>query len=124
MAGAPGRGQRYTPFDRAVPSGGISMTQFQVAADRRVSEFGDSFEDDERMIRGAIFAEPLNKVPRRPLVLVPITATVAQAIAAMNDKQGGCALIVRDGKLAGIFTERDVLQRVVGKQVPLDSPVS
>jgi CBS domain-containing protein len=98
------------------------MAQFQVTADPRVSEFEDSF-DDERMIRGAIFAEPLSKVPRRPLVTVPITATVAQAVQAMNEKHVGCALIVRDGKLAGIFTERDVLQKVTGKAGVLEGSI-
>jgi CBS domain-containing protein len=99
------------------------MAQFQVTADARVSEFEDSFED-ERQIRGAIFSEPLSKVPRRPMVTVPVTATVGQAITAMNNSLGGCALVVRDGRLCGIFTERDVLQRVLGKAIPLEAPVA
>jgi CBS domain-containing protein len=99
------------------------MAQFQVTAEPRVSEFAEAYDDDERQIRGAIFAEPLSKVPRRPLVIVPITATVGNAVSAMNDKHVGCALIVRDGRLAGIFTERDVLQKVLGKAIPLEAPV-
>jgi CBS domain-containing protein len=99
-----------------------AMTQFQVSSDQRLSEFEEAY-DDEKQIRGAIFSEPLSKVPRRPLVTVPIGATVQQAIQAMNEKHVGCALVVRDGRLAGIFTERDVLTRVVGKAVAMDTPV-
>jgi CBS domain-containing protein len=98
-------------------------TQFQVSVEPRLTEFEESFEDT-REIRGAIFGEPLSKVPQRPLVIVPIASTIAQAVAAMNEKHVGCALISKDGKLAGIFTERDVLKKVVGKAVPLNQPVS
>jgi len=98
------------------------MPQFQVGTDPRVSEFEDSFED-ERLIRGAIFAEPLAKVPRRPSCIMPSTATVKTCIQAMNERKVGCALIVRDEKLVGIFTERDVLVRVVGVGLSLDTPV-
>jgi CBS domain-containing protein len=100
-----------------------AMSQFQVGSEPHLSEFEESY-DDEKQIRGAIFTEPLSKVPQRPLVTVPITATVLQAIQAMNEKHVGCALVVRDGKLAGIFTERDVLTRVAGKTLALDTPVN
>jgi len=97
--------------------------QYQVGSERRSSEFDESY-DDEKQIRGAIFSEPLSKVGRRTLVTVPITATLGQTISAMNERQVGCALIVRDGKLAGIFTERDVLRKVVPASLPLTTPVA
>lgn len=43
-------------------------------------------------------------------------ATVLQATRAMNDHKVG-ALVVRDGeRVAGIFTERDVLRRVIADE--------
>jgi CBS domain-containing protein len=48
---------------------------------------------------------------------VASTITVADAVAEMNKKRIGCIVIVDDGKIAGIFTERDVLRRVVGADV-------
>ncbi len=88
------------------------------------SEFGEAYDDD-REIRGAIFGEPLSKVPKRPMLTLPTTASVAEAIRAMNERHVGVAVIVQNDKLAGIFTERDVLTKVAGK--PLDvvkTPVS
>jgi CBS domain-containing protein len=99
-----------------------AMTQFQVGSEQHLSEFDEAY-DDEKQIRGAIFSEPLSKVPQRPLVTVSVNASISQAIQAMNEKHVGCALVVRDGKLAGIFTERDVLTRVYGKNLALDAPV-
>ena len=45
---------------------------------------------------------------------VASTITVAEAVAEMNKKRIGCIVIVDEGQIAGIFTERDVLRRVVG----------
>ena len=40
--------------------------------------------------------------------------TVAEAVADMVHHHVGAVLVVDEGRLSGIFTERDVLQRVVG----------
>jgi CBS domain-containing protein len=42
------------------------------------------------------------------------TASVLDAVEAMNSSRIGALLVTEDGQLAGIFTERDVLQRVIG----------
>ena len=42
------------------------------------------------------------------------TASVLDAVEAMNNRRVGALLVTQDGMLAGIFTERDVLQRVIG----------
>lgn len=41
-------------------------------------------------------------------------ATVADAVAEMNRHRVGSVLVLEAGRLVGIFTERDVLRRVVG----------
>lgn len=40
-------------------------------------------------------------------------ATVRQAVQRMNEHGVGALLVLDDGRLVGIFTERDVLRRVV-----------
>lgn len=45
---------------------------------------------------------------------VPATATVREAVDGMNEHHIGSVLVARsDGQVVGIFTERDVLVRVV-----------
>jgi CBS domain-containing protein len=44
------------------------------------------------------------------------TATALEAIRKMNQQKIGALLIMREGQVAGIFTERDVLRRVVGQE--------
>ena len=56
---------------------------------------------------------------------IPSTVTVAEAVREMNAHKVGSVLIMDDGKLVGIFTERDVLRRVVGENIdPAATPVT
>jgi len=48
---------------------------------------------------------------------------VRETIARMRAEQGRAALVVRDGQLVGIFTERDVLRRVVLRPEAMNGPV-
>ena len=53
------------------------------------------------------------------------TASVLEAVEEMNRLGIGSLLILDEGKLVGIFTERDVLRRVVVPKLPAEStPVS
>lgn len=50
--------------------------------------------------------------------------TVGEAIAAMNQRRIGSILVMDGDRLVGIFTERDVLTRVVPQQLdPRRTPV-
>ncbi len=48
---------------------------------------------------------------------VASTMTIAEAVAEMNRNRIGSILILEGHRLVGIFTERDVLRRVVGAGV-------
>lgn len=58
-------------------------------------------------------------------VCVAPTATVREAIDQMNRGRVGCVLVEDKGTLVGVFTERDVLTRVVGRNLSIDvTPVA
>ena len=59
-----------------------------------------------------------------PPVVVDAATPINDVLGRMREGQSGCALICRGGKLCGIFTERDVLSKVVGIPGVLDQPVS
>ena len=46
------------------------------------------------------------------------TATVLEAIQKMNQHKIGALIVMQSGQVAGIFTERDVLRRVLGVERP------
>lgn len=49
----------------------------------------------------------------RELLMVSPSTTVLQAAQMMNERGTGSVLVTEDGTLAGIFTERDLMRRVV-----------
>jgi CBS domain-containing protein len=49
---------------------------------------------------------------------------LSQAIEAMKDDEGGCVIVSDDGRVAGIFTERDLLNKIMGEDVDFESPIS
>ena len=56
---------------------------------------------------------------------VSVTVTVAEAVHEMNRRKIGSVLVMEGGVLVGIFTERDVLMRVVAAdRDPKTTPVA
>jgi len=42
-------------------------------------------------------------------ISLPAEASVLEAVATMKERHVGCILVMRDGELAGVFSERDFL---------------
>lgn len=61
--------------------------------------------------------------PTPPLQLSS-TQTVAEAVALLRKEQVGCLLICEDHKLVGIFTERDLMRRILAPGKPLTLPLA
>jgi CBS domain-containing protein len=71
---------------------------------------GLSFDSD-------LLREPLKALPVRQPLVFSTSETVTEAMRAMQSEHRGCVIVTDDGtpssKLSGIFTERDVLFRIV-----------
>src|SRR5712691_6224513 len=63
-------------------------------------------------------------LPTDDYVAVSPYTPLSQAIEAMKNDEGGCVIVSDDGRVAGIFTERDLLMKVLGHNVDLESPTS
>jgi CBS domain-containing protein len=50
--------------------------------------------------------------------------TIAQTVELMREHRVGCVLVTSGNKLLGIFTERDLMGRVLAEGKPLTQPVS
>ena len=65
-----------------------------------------------KTLDSSTFQKAIKNIPfRTPVTLAP-QQTVSEALAEMQRKRIGCVLVVEHGKMAGIFTERDVLLKV------------
>jgi len=54
-------------------------------------------------------------IEQREVVTSPGNTTVGEAARLMRQKQVGAVMVVEEGKLIGVFTERDALFRVVAE---------
>lgn len=61
--------------------------------------------------------------PTPPHQIAP-DRSVAEAIARMRQHRVGCLLVCQDEALIGIITERDVMRRVIARDLPMDTRVS
>jgi CBS domain-containing protein len=68
--------------------------------------------------------QPVRVLQTSDYVAVSPFTPLSQAIEAMKSDEGGCVIVSDDGRVAGIFTERDLLTKVIGQQVDLNSPIS
>lgn len=83
------------------------------------SEFSDEYQDwlegaAGSGVRRQIFDHSVMELRDTHVVSVAPTLRVVQVVRQMNDQHVGSALVMQRGTLTGIFTERDLLTRVVG----------
>ena len=100
-------------------------------AERRLEKLGgrnmdsqDSIYDEhfqygediaEKAIDARLFGEPIKNLHcRAGHVSIPLGTTIGEAARIMKDHRVGCVLVEEAGKLLGIFTERDILTKLVG----------
>ncbi|HZN69476.1 MAG TPA: CBS domain-containing protein, partial [Tepidisphaeraceae bacterium] len=56
-------------------------------------------------------AETIRQVMTSELVALPMTATIGEAARAMRDDDIGDVIVLDDGRVAGIVTDRDIVVR-------------
>ena len=86
------------------------------------SEFDEAYDDAEReptALSAELLEQPIRLLEPRAAVFVTTSTSVADAVAALNDRSAGCLLVTTDGKLVGVFTDRDVVRRVLPAGIAL-----
>ena len=70
-------------------------------------------------------AESVSRLQPTPPWRVRPEQTVAEAVVLMRQQRVGCVLVCRDDDhLVGLFTERDLMRRVLAAGLPLCMPVA
>ena len=68
--------------------------------------------------------EPVTRLNPTPPHSVQRTQSVADAVALMRERRVGCVLVCDGRQIVGIFTERDLLRRVLATNRPLSLSIS
>lgn len=80
--------------------------------ERTMAEF-DGATTGDTDFDAKVLTRPLSVLPPTEPVCIESPAPVLEAVHLMRDRHVGCVLVVRAGKLQGIFTDRDVVARVM-----------
>ena len=83
-------------------------------------EMQEMFEHEKKLNKVLSNETILRSIKTLPLgraVVVESSANVGTTIELMQQKRIGCVLATRDGVLAGIFTERDILMKLINKKI-------
>lgn len=75
-------------------------------------------------LEDTITRHPVKVLDRKTPITISGSESVQKAIKQMVDEKIGCLLVEDEGALAGIFTERDILNKVSGDLSALAQPVS
>lgn len=105
------------------------MIELHILPDGPVPSAAPVVEYDENLYHEkleAVLAEtPVSEVQAYPFVTVSPHLTVRSAISLMVDRQIACLIVAEEGELRGIFTERDVLNKVAeNAECTFQRPVS
>jgi len=68
--------------------------------------------------------DSVSRLDPSPPRQVDASQTVADAVEQLRDANVGCLLVCREGRLIGVFTERDLMCRVLGVGKPLSIPIT
>jgi len=77
-------------------------------------------------LRRGLVTDSVGSLPlsQRPVAKVSPSDTIQHVVESMTDQRTGCALVLQDTQLIGVFTERDFISRVVARSLDTSLPVS
>src|ERR1700679_1587387 len=80
------------------------------------------FDDEHpgpQVLESALANTALSEVVSQPPLMVSASTTLADTIHLMQQERRASVLIMEDDRLAGIFTERDILIKAAAPPLPL-----
>ena len=94
------------------------------------SEFDEAYEDEpghyereEESLGEAILDATIRDLEPRPAATLREMGTIRAAVQLMLEHRLGAILVEREGAPVGIFTERDLMRRVVAAGIGLDRAI-
>ena len=75
-------------------------------------------------LRESLSHDTINTLRALDPVTITSDRTVLDAVLQMQQEESGCIIITRDDQPVGIFTERDVLAKVVAPSLDPNTPIT
>jgi len=70
---------------------------------------------DHKIEVSVTLGDPIRALKLQKSVIVDPGTSIAEVTDSMSRESVGCALVENNGKLVGIFTERDIMRKILGR---------
>lgn len=94
------------------------MIEYDEHLDDELQQMNES-DSDSNIVEGEAIRldDPITTVDLRTPITVSTDTSIGDCLQIMKDEKIGCLLVLEQDKLVGIFTERDIIRRIVGKNL-------
>jgi len=75
-------------------------------------------------LKNSLWRDTVAQLHQKELCAVSPVMSIRDAVATMQRRRSGCLVVQEAGRPVGIFTERDVLKRVVHPRLDMGRPIS
>jgi len=82
--------------------------------DEELKEMYEEGAGSPKVLNSETLKAPIKSLPLAPPTSVEVGTSILDAVRVMQDKHTGCVLVLREGKLEGLLTERDLLMKSLG----------
>ncbi len=89
---------------------------YEHAIDEEIAQMDEDIEASQKVLQVSEIQVPLRSL-MRGCITIDITASTQDAIDLLIEYRIGAASVVENEKIRGIFGERDVLRKILNKQV-------
>ena len=81
--------------------------------------YGKESESEDKIAKAIKLTDNISSIGIKKAILKDEDASLQSVIESMQSSHSSCVLIINNNKITGIFTERDVITKVVAKNVDL-----
>lgn len=89
--------------------------------DDELQSMQELIESEDITLSDQSFDVPIKSLHLRKAIVAQAGTTLRTCIDTMLARKIGCLLVVKEGVLCGIFTERDVLLKIAGESIDLQT---
>ena len=81
--------------------------------------YGKESETEDKIVKAIKLTDDIFSIGIKKAILKNEDATIESVIKSMQTSHSSCILIVKNNKITGIFTERDIVTKIVARNVDL-----
>jgi len=79
--------------------------------------YGKESESEDKIVKAIKLTDNIFSIGIKKAVLINEDASIGVVIKSMQTADSSCIVIIKNNKISGIFTERDIVTKIVAKNV-------